>query len=282
MNPIEAKEAFRKARTLYSQKDYAEALALFEALDKLYPGDKDILYPRACCLRKLRRYKEARTLLEQLSLRYHDERVIPLKSKMALEEEMYGEEDGEHHDGVQVVELDEPVFEPSPPGAETPPPLFPEDPDYPRLKAQAANQAPLPSRQAPPSMPSSVERRPISLDQPTSAVPQGVRRARLLLLLLGALSGFAAVALMTIAALGVRDGAFAWPYAAGAMALMAMVFLTVYGSSAIMRGRRGLATAGAVLSMLLIPIGTALGAIALTGLHSESADRWSRARRRNA
>ena len=87
---------------------------------------------------------------------------------------------------------------------------------------------------------------------------------------------------MTIAALGVRDGVFAWPYAAGAMALMAMVFLTVYGSSAIMRGRRGLATAGAVLSMLLIPIGTALGAIALTGLHSESADRWSRARRRNA
>lgn len=66
MTKQEARAKFQQADGLFQQRRYAEALLLLDELDEEFPGERRILYPKARCLAKLKRYDEAQALTETI------------------------------------------------------------------------------------------------------------------------------------------------------------------------------------------------------------------------
>lgn len=82
MDKATAKEKHRQAKRLYGEKRYAEALAVLDELDRAFPDERNVLYPRARCLAKMGRREQALALCEQLVMDFGDPRAARLKSKL--------------------------------------------------------------------------------------------------------------------------------------------------------------------------------------------------------
>lgn len=82
MTKAEAEKKFADADLFYREDRYTEALALLDDLDRAYPNDRNIMYPRARCLSKMDRHDEALELCNQLILTHQHDRAQELKSRI--------------------------------------------------------------------------------------------------------------------------------------------------------------------------------------------------------
>lgn len=82
MTKAEAEKKFNDADRLYREEKYGEALVLLNELDRTFPNDRNIMYPRARCLSKMDRYEEALDLCNQLILMHNHDRAQDLKSRI--------------------------------------------------------------------------------------------------------------------------------------------------------------------------------------------------------
>lgn len=78
----DVKQRLREAEGLFVAGDYHGALALLEDLEKVYPGEKKIVYGRAMCLARLNRRAEAMLLCDDMIVRYQDARAQVLKQRI--------------------------------------------------------------------------------------------------------------------------------------------------------------------------------------------------------
>ena len=82
MTKAEAEKKFADADRLYREEKFGEALVLLNELDRTFPNDRNIMYPRARCLSKMDRYEEALDLCNQLILMHNHDRAQDLKSRI--------------------------------------------------------------------------------------------------------------------------------------------------------------------------------------------------------
>jgi tetratricopeptide (TPR) repeat protein len=82
----QAQAQFQKADDFYRQKRYEEALNVLNRLDAAFPDKRNIMLPRARCLRHLKRPQEAMAICDRLIERYGDERAAKLKTAIASAE----------------------------------------------------------------------------------------------------------------------------------------------------------------------------------------------------
>ena len=73
---------FNKADALYREGRYAEALVVLDELNALYPNTPNILLPRARCLYRLRRVREAIDVCNILISQHKNERALQLKQSI--------------------------------------------------------------------------------------------------------------------------------------------------------------------------------------------------------
>lgn len=81
-----AQSQFQKADDLYRSGRYEEALNVLNRLDAAFPDKRNIMYPRARCLRRLKRPQEAMEVCDLLIERYGDKRAAKLKNAIASAE----------------------------------------------------------------------------------------------------------------------------------------------------------------------------------------------------
>lgn len=86
MDKGQAQSQFQKADDFYRQKRYEEALIVLDRLDAAFPGKRNIMLPRARCLRHLKRPQEAMAVCDRLIELYGDERAAKLKTAIASAE----------------------------------------------------------------------------------------------------------------------------------------------------------------------------------------------------
>ena len=82
MDKKQAMAQFNKADALYRDGRHAEALALLDALNALYPNTPNILLPRARCLYRLKRVSEAIDVCDVLITQHKNERAARLKQSI--------------------------------------------------------------------------------------------------------------------------------------------------------------------------------------------------------
>jgi tetratricopeptide (TPR) repeat protein len=82
MNARTAQERFREADQLYRLKRYAEALEILDRLDAAFPNTRNVMLPRARCLRHLGLTTEAVRLCDQLIERDGDAEAFQLKQRI--------------------------------------------------------------------------------------------------------------------------------------------------------------------------------------------------------
>jgi len=82
MDSDAAKVAYKEARQLYQNGQYAESLSLLEELRRQYLNYPNTLYARAKCLAHLGRISEARIACEHLSGVLGDPRGQELKQRL--------------------------------------------------------------------------------------------------------------------------------------------------------------------------------------------------------
>lgn len=111
MDEREAKRCFDEARQYYMQKDYADALVLFDKLDRHFPDNRRILVNRARCLARLGRNGEALDLCEHLIAEFSDAQALTLRDKL---EARRGAVDTPPIDFPKAAVLDTPAFRPAP------------------------------------------------------------------------------------------------------------------------------------------------------------------------
>jgi len=70
----EASQKYRKASQLYEREHFADALAIFDELDKALPDNGEIMYARAPAMIQLGRHDEARAIGERLNGHFNDPR----------------------------------------------------------------------------------------------------------------------------------------------------------------------------------------------------------------
>ncbi len=83
MNSREAKQQFKEADRLFRAGDCRAALTILAALDREYPGAKNVLYPMALCYARLGYEIEALQLCEQLIRQFRDRRAETLKRQLS-------------------------------------------------------------------------------------------------------------------------------------------------------------------------------------------------------
>lgn len=91
MTTKEATSQFKDADDLYREGRFADALRLLDLLDKAFPGNKNIMFPRARCLAKLARNDEALVLCNQLADLYNHGKARELRARIMGRESGGGE-----------------------------------------------------------------------------------------------------------------------------------------------------------------------------------------------
>ncbi|HRI87313.1 MAG TPA: tetratricopeptide repeat protein [Candidatus Hydrogenedentes bacterium] len=84
VSSAESQTRFKDADRLFRGKQFAEALAVLNDLDRDFPNVKNILYPRAVCLAHLGRHEEALEVCRQLKVEFGDPRAEPLMNEISL------------------------------------------------------------------------------------------------------------------------------------------------------------------------------------------------------
>ncbi|MBN2310654.1 MAG: tetratricopeptide repeat protein [Candidatus Hydrogenedentes bacterium] len=82
MRSEEATEKFQATKRLFAEKRYPETLAILDELDAAFPNAKNILYPKALCLAKMRRLDEAEQICRQLIAGHRDPRAARLLKRI--------------------------------------------------------------------------------------------------------------------------------------------------------------------------------------------------------
>jgi len=82
MNENEAKALFRQAADVYKDRDYKDAIKIFDRLDAAFPNNVRVMYPRARCLAKLGRNDEAVALCDALITRHGFAQAAALRSQL--------------------------------------------------------------------------------------------------------------------------------------------------------------------------------------------------------
>ena len=77
-----ASDLYRHASDLYRQGKCVEALALLDALDQAFPNTREIMWPRAQCLKRLERVDETSEVCDALIAQFGDERAIAMKQDL--------------------------------------------------------------------------------------------------------------------------------------------------------------------------------------------------------
>lgn len=103
----EAERLFSEADKLYRQQRYADALEILDRLDRDFPNQHRVLFPRARCLARLGQFNDALTLCQSLVNEHAYDKARPLLDQLT-----------QHQASPSTVEL-EPYLES---GFETPPP----------------------------------------------------------------------------------------------------------------------------------------------------------------
>lgn len=83
MDNREATEKFKLSKKLFAEGRYQDALVVVNQLDAAFPGQKNILYPKALSLAKLKRYDDAKAIAEELVKRFGDHRAGKLLQRLA-------------------------------------------------------------------------------------------------------------------------------------------------------------------------------------------------------
>jgi hypothetical protein len=113
-----AQEHFKRADELYNAKKYSEALAVLDALNESFPKTKNIVFPRARCLFKLGRLKEARILCDWLIAEFNYDKAQNLLRRIERVEMGLGDL-GAGMDPLQPIpDLNEQAIPEMPPGEE--------------------------------------------------------------------------------------------------------------------------------------------------------------------
>lgn len=82
MRNDEATRLFKEANELYQEQRYSEALQALDRLDKAFPQEKKIMRPRARCLFKLNRRREAHAVCEDLVERFDDDKAKRMLTRL--------------------------------------------------------------------------------------------------------------------------------------------------------------------------------------------------------
>ncbi|MCL4692212.1 MAG: tetratricopeptide repeat protein [Candidatus Hydrogenedentes bacterium] len=83
MDSSEAQRKFKLADELFRDKRYTEALTVLDKLDTAFPDAKNVMYPRALCLMKLGRPKEAHEICLKLKSKFNDPRADKILQKLS-------------------------------------------------------------------------------------------------------------------------------------------------------------------------------------------------------
>lgn len=102
MERSEAREKFKQADELYKARKYEEALKVLEELDAEFPNLKNVIYPKAMCLARLRRWDEAIDLCKQLKVEFGDTRADPLMQKIIVRRREYEEAERQRKEGPKA------------------------------------------------------------------------------------------------------------------------------------------------------------------------------------
>ncbi len=82
MKPKDATFKFKLADESYRAGRFAEALSLLEEIDRGFPGNRNVMFPRARCLAKLDRTDEALVLCNLLSELYDHGKAREFKARI--------------------------------------------------------------------------------------------------------------------------------------------------------------------------------------------------------
>jgi tetratricopeptide (TPR) repeat protein len=82
----QAQSQFQKADDFYQSGRFEEALSVLDRLNEAYPDKRNIMFPRARCLRRLKRPQEAMEVCDRLIELFGDERAVKLKNAIASAE----------------------------------------------------------------------------------------------------------------------------------------------------------------------------------------------------
>jgi tetratricopeptide (TPR) repeat protein len=82
----QAQSQFQKADDFYQSGRFEEALSVLDRLNEAFPDKRNIMFPRARCLRRLKRPQEAMDVCDRLIELYGDERAVKLKNAIASAE----------------------------------------------------------------------------------------------------------------------------------------------------------------------------------------------------
>lgn len=124
MHSHDARERFSLADACYRRGQYAEALSILDELNSVYPNTANILFPRARCMRRLGRTKEALHICEVLQNQFNDARAIKLQKAIAKDIAMQREEPVTEEPLMQGLSLDDILGPPPPPPLPAPEPKF--------------------------------------------------------------------------------------------------------------------------------------------------------------
>ncbi|MBI4560271.1 MAG: tetratricopeptide repeat protein [Candidatus Hydrogenedentes bacterium] len=82
MRNKEATQKFRDADRFYKEGKYADALAILDELEDEFPNTKNVMYPRALCLRHLGQPEKAKAIAERLVKLFNDPRAKQLLEEL--------------------------------------------------------------------------------------------------------------------------------------------------------------------------------------------------------
>lgn len=111
MDKQEAERKFALADKLYRDGRYGQALLQLDALDRAFPNERHIMYPRALCLAKLKRREEALAVCEQIISLFQYPGAIKLKAELTREAAPPTEEQGDFTKLEMVSEASLPAEE---------------------------------------------------------------------------------------------------------------------------------------------------------------------------
>ena len=83
MDQEEAKQKFQEAEKLRSEGRDAEALAILDALDQIFPNNKNILFARGLSLAQVGRDAEAKEIADKLGTVFNDPRATEIKAMIS-------------------------------------------------------------------------------------------------------------------------------------------------------------------------------------------------------